>query len=414
MKKTSLKIIVTTLFLFLALILCVAVDETRAQTRAAYSYGFIDVDIDVLPDSDMEITETINLLYHSGTFYYADRWISMDKVESISNVVVREGDLYYDFNPKVRKWIDERKEKGSAPGGDSYAFVNWFEGNKLWIGWWHPATRGGSRTFTITYTVHGGIRIGDARDQLYWKAIFKDHAVPIGRSTITVHLPEGISNESLAIFSYGVPAERSIKEDNTVQFATDIIPPNEELEIQVLFPHGIVSGAIPAWQIEAERQEAYNADVKPVINLALVFLGVLFVPICGGIWIWRAFRNRGAVSKRGFSAQLVYSPPGDLPPALVGLITRASCGAGELVATIYDLARQGVIEVVEAERKVLFLNTRDVMLIKTKREAQYPFERLVINNLASETGTWLAKQKTRLQGLLREFKIEVEAEAVRR
>jgi uncharacterized membrane protein len=328
-------------------------------------------------------------------------------------VVVGEGDLQYEFNPQVRKWIAERKERGSAGGSDSYAFINWVEDEEMWVGWWYPATKGGSRTFTIKYVVHGGIRIGDKHDQLYWKAIFKDHDVSIGRSTVTVNLPEGISRESLAVFSYGVPAESSIEEDGTVQFVIGPIPSHEELEIQVIFPHGVVSGLVPAWQVKVEKQEVYNADVKPMINLALIFLGVVVIPICGGIWIWRAFRKRGAAAQRSFPSQMVYSPPGELPPALVGLITKTFCGAKELVATIFNLARKGVIEVVEAEKKVLFLSTRDVMLVRTKRDAQYPFERLIVDNLASEEGSWLSKKKTHLQGLLREFKTEVEEEAVR-
>jgi hypothetical protein len=101
----------------------------------AYFYGAIDVDITVLPNSDMDIAETIELVYTSGTFHYADRWIPMDRVESITGVGVWEGDRKYESNSKVRGWIAERKESGKALGGDSYAYSAWVDDGKFCIGW---------------------------------------------------------------------------------------------------------------------------------------------------------------------------------------------------------------------------------------------------------------------------------------
>lgn len=123
-----------------------------------YFYGSMDVDINVLPNSDMDITETIKIVYTSGTFNYADRWIPMDRVESITGAEVWEGERKYEFNPKVRSWIAERKESGKSVGGDSYAYTTWIDGGKFWIGWWYPATSGGSRTFKIKFFNETNIR----------------------------------------------------------------------------------------------------------------------------------------------------------------------------------------------------------------------------------------------------------------
>ncbi|MBM4451381.1 MAG: DUF2207 domain-containing protein [Chloroflexi bacterium] len=377
-----------------------------------YFYGAIDVDINILPNSDMDITETIKIVYTSGTFHYADRWIPMDRVESITGVEVWEGEREYGFNPKVRRWIAERKESGKALGGDSYAYATWVDGGKFWIGWWYPATSGGSRTFTIKYTVRGGLRIGEKDDQLYWKAVFKDHDVPIGRSRTTIHLPEGVYTEPLKAFSYGTAAERSMVDDRTIQFVTGVIPSHQELEVQVFFPHGIVSGTVPVWQADLERHEAYNAGVKPKVNLALVLLGVI-VLIAGGLWLWNVFRGRVRVPRSSFAPPMVYSPPDDLPPALVGLLTKNAVGANELVATIFDLAQKRVIAIAQAERKKFFFSSKDVMLSRSSGITKHSFERLVADALASGNGTWLSEQRGRLPELLRDFSSRVEQESVR-
>ncbi len=133
-----------------------------------YHYESIDVGINLQPNSDLDITETQKLVYESGTFYYAYRWIPLDRVVAIDKISVSEGDRSYAFNPAVRGWIEERQKKGTAPGGDTYAYASWVDNGKLWIGWWFPATSSMSRTWTIKYQVQGGLRIGQGTDELYW------------------------------------------------------------------------------------------------------------------------------------------------------------------------------------------------------------------------------------------------------
>ncbi len=149
----------------------------------------------------------------------------MDKVDSIFNVEVREGEPEYEENWRVKDWIEERKKKGGSPGGDTYAFTSWEEGNRFWIGWWHPKTISGSRTFKIKYTVSGGIGIYEQGDELYWKAIFKDRDVSVRTGKVTVHFPIRLSSENLEIETYGITAENSIVNDRTIEFVTGRIPP---------------------------------------------------------------------------------------------------------------------------------------------------------------------------------------------
>ncbi|MBM3149252.1 MAG: DUF2207 domain-containing protein, partial [Chloroflexi bacterium] len=148
------------------------------------------------------------------------------------------------------------------------------------------------------------------------------------------------------------------------------------------------------------------------VNLALVLLGVI-VLIAGGLWLWNVFRGRVRVPRSSFAPPMVYSPPDDLPPALVGLLTKNAVGANELVATIFDLAQKRVIAIAQAERKKFFFSSKDVMLSRSSGITKHSFERLVADALASENGTWLSEQRGRLPELLRDFSSRVEQESVR-
>jgi uncharacterized membrane protein len=388
---------------------------SRAVSAAnqAYNYDSINVDISVLKDSDMRISEVQTYNFTSGDFHYGFRWIPTDRVGSIDNVEVWEGDRQYTLDPSVKKWIDIRKETGGSPGGDNYAYSTWTEYDKFFIGWWFPGTSNARRTISLKYTVHGGLRINSPADQLYWKAIFGDRDTYVNSSRVVVHLPQSVPPQQLSIYSYGVPATNQIVDDKTVEFVTGYIPAADELEINIYFPHGMVSGVPAPWQIKLEKQEAYNNNVKPVINLSLTLFGLIAVPLLGALWIRRAFRKRGPLPKRRSIFQSQYSPPNDLPPALVALLTGSRAGSNALTATIFDLANRGILQIVETENQGWFVTRKDIMLMKVNDGERFSFEELLAQTMASSAGKLLSEQRGRHPLLIRDFNKMVERESVK-
>ncbi|MFC2050938.1 DUF2207 domain-containing protein [Chloroflexota bacterium] len=356
--------------------------QAHAASYRVYHYDFINVDIKILENSDLQISEAQAFVFTSGDFHYGFRWIPTDRLESIDNVEVWEGDRQYPLNPSVKEWIDVRKKTGGSPGGETYAYATWREGNKFWIGWWFPQTVNSSRTIELRYTVHGGLRINSPADQLYWEAIFGDRDSYVGSSKVVVHLPQPVPTQQLSFDSYGAPATGNIVDDQTVEFLTGRILAAEELEIRVYFPHGLVEGNPPAWQMKLEKQEAYNNEVKPVINLLLTLFSLVVVPLIGSLWIRRAFKRRGRLPEIEPVSQLQYSPPSDLPPALVGILTHAKVGPAELTATIFHLANKGILEIVQTEKQRWFGTQKDILLIKVKDGERFSFEKLVTRETA--------------------------------
>ena len=60
-----------------------------------YIWDRLDVDITVLVNSDIRIGETQQFTYTSGEFHYGYREIPTDRLESIADVEVWEGDRQY-------------------------------------------------------------------------------------------------------------------------------------------------------------------------------------------------------------------------------------------------------------------------------------------------------------------------------
>jgi hypothetical protein len=277
---------------------------TLAAAERVYHYESINVDIKILENSDIQVSEIQTFVFTSGDFHYAYRWIPTDRLESIDSVEVWEGDRQYPLNPAVKEWIDIRKETGRSPGGDTYAYATWTEKNKFWVGWWFPETSNSRRIIELRYTVHGGLRLNSPADQLYWKAIFGDRDAYVDSSQVFVHLPGPVPPEQLLMYSYGVPATKHVIDDTTIEFITGSIPAAEELEINIYFPHGMVSGVPPAWQKKLEQREAYNDSVKPI-------------SVTYPVWFNRCTDTRGSLDRSHLQEKR--SPAASQPGATVAV-----------------------------------------------------------------------------------------------
>ena len=61
------------LFLSLVLVVTLFGEPGHASPSFRYHYDFIKVEINILPNGDMEITETQKFAYTSGDFHYGYR-----------------------------------------------------------------------------------------------------------------------------------------------------------------------------------------------------------------------------------------------------------------------------------------------------------------------------------------------------
>ncbi|MBC7243515.1 MAG: DUF2207 domain-containing protein [Anaerolineae bacterium] len=314
------------------LLLGLAAGISQAQEKDLYWDRF-DVDITILPNGDFQVVEYQQIVFIGGTFSQGYRSIPLDRVERITNVEVWEGDIPY------------AQSRSNQPG--TYEVLE--ENGQLVVNWYFEPTANASRAWALRYTVQGGLRIYEGGDQLYWKAIYEDRSKPVRAATVTVHLPAALSEDQLVVASYGSDAVWELKDPQTVVFtATREIPAYSGLEVRVQFPHGIVSAQKPSWQAADDRRIEYEERWAPLFSLLVGAFSLLLL-VGGGVGLYLLWFTKGRDKPVELVAEYINEPPSDLPPGLAGTLLDERADMADIVATIVDLARRGIISIEEIE-----------------------------------------------------------------
>ena len=308
-----------------------------AQDKTLYWERF-DVDITVLDNGDFQVVEHQEIAFTSGSFTYGYRNIPLDRVEQITNLEVWEGDTRY---------VEQNSENPNT-------FQSWTESGELKVKFYFSETSNQRRTWTLRYTVKGGLRVYEGGDQLFWKAIYSDRAFPVRNARVVVHLPAAFSPDELMVETYESDASMEQVDPQTVIFkATREIGANQGLEIRVQFPHGIVSAQEASWQAAADRQTEYEENWKPLVDLGVAALSAL-VLVGGLIGVYVLWYTKGRDKPSGLVAEFITEPPSDLPPGAAGTLLDESADMEDIVATIVDLARRGILTMEELEEPGAF------------------------------------------------------------
>lgn len=338
-----------------------------AQEKTLYWERF-DVDITIRNNGDFQVAETQEIAFTSGTFTFGYRYIPLNRVEEIVDVEVWENGQRYTLAAT------------QAPN----TYETWTEDEKLVIKWYFPPTSNARRTWTLRYTVRGGLRIYEGGDQLYWQAIYADRQQPINAARVTVHLPAAFSAEQLKIASYGADATWELTDAQTVVFtATRQIGANRGLEVRVQFPHGVVQTTTPSWQAADDRAIEYKEKWQPVVSLGIGALSALILA-AGLIGVYLLWYTKGRDKPAGLVAEFISEPPAKVPPAIAGTLLDEKADMADIVATIVDLARRGVIVMEEIEEPGLLGigKRKDFRYRLEQPEAELlPFERTLVNRM---------------------------------
>ena len=137
-----------------------------------------DVDIHVKTDGTFDVAEHQRIRFTAGSFTFGFREIPINKFDRIDNWAMTDssGNRY------------ELTSGGSQP----YTFTVDDSGYSYTIRWYFPATADTSETYSLSYTVHGGLRLYEGGDQLWWKAIYSDRSFPVLNGRVNVSVPADI------------------------------------------------------------------------------------------------------------------------------------------------------------------------------------------------------------------------------
>ncbi|MEM8777649.1 MAG: DUF2207 domain-containing protein [Cyanobacteria bacterium P01_G01_bin.49] len=259
----SRKLIKRTAYFLITLFFAFSIPLTDTFAQNSILYGqqpfyweHINVNIDVQTNGDMLITEEQKYVFESDHTNQRYRYIPLDKVDEIKDVVVRE-------NGKIIP-----SQTGT-------------QNNQLWISWQHQLNPPEEHTFILKYRVVGGLQTKEENTQVYWKAIFADRKAPIQAAKVRVKLPQSLSDKVLSFKTFGTPASTRAVDSRTLEFvASSSIKPQQELEVQIIFPSEILNIPGPEWQRfdSKKTQDFFSRIVQQFgifIIIILLFLGIV-------------------------------------------------------------------------------------------------------------------------------------------
>ncbi len=295
-----------------------------------------DLDITIQTNGDVRVRENWQVQFSGGQFTFAFRGIALNRVVSIDEFLVSEAGSAY------------RQTNDSTTG----TFTTYTETGEQFVKWFFVAY-GESRNFDLQYTLHGALRLYSGGDQFWWKVIESDRGYTIQNTTVTVHLPQAIPPDQLRAAITTGRGATSVRDGQTIVFTSSDLKPGNELEVRVQFPHGIVNADPPAWQAGADYEVAALAErERASATQDLVFLFTGFVIILAGplalLLLWFVQGRDPSVAR----VAQTNKPPSDLAPAIVGTLVNERADLKDVIATIVDLARRGVLKMSESPGSV--------------------------------------------------------------
>lgn len=346
-----------------------------------------DVNIAVQANGDLLVEEIQEISFTSGSFSFGFAAIPLARVERITDV-------------RVSELIDGQERTYSANSSQQYGFTTTRIDNNLEITWYFPPTANAIHTYILRYRVIGGLRIYDEGDQVWWKAIPPDHNFAINSATVTVTPPAVFAKDQMVVEAYGagLTGNPSYTDRGQVVFRAQNIPPAQELEVRVQFPHSVVQANPPDWQTAADRVQRLG----PVVQLLTGALG-LFLLVGGPVGAYLLWYLRGRDAPSPLSVDYLSEPPSNLPAAIAGTLLDERVEIRDIVASLLDLAQRGAIRIEEETSSGilgLVTNREFVFHLENPDLATYPHEKHLLERLF---GKQYERKNRRLEDLRNNF-----------
>jgi Predicted membrane protein (DUF2207) len=316
----------------------------RAVAKSARYINF-DVTLTLRNDGSFHVVERQRVQFAGGTFMNGHRSIPTTRTTGIENIKVSEAGAgpYREVDmADLTSTID--------------AFSVFVTSTRASIYWTYDPIYDGEKTFVVEYDVRGALRVYQnatpPSEQIWWSAFGSDltNETPVESASLKVTLPKAVKLQAVKIGEDGKgdPTNYS-SAGKTFTWTDSDISAGDDFTARLEFPT-IVDSAPPSWQAADDERRANAAIAKQhdaEISLLLLAAG-LVLATGGGVGAYGVWYMRGRDPDTGLVADFLPSPTSDLPPGVAGTLLDECADERDVVATIFDLGRCGILKVTDA------------------------------------------------------------------
>lgn len=311
----------------------------------SYSIDQVKIHAELFADGRLKIEEARTYKFR-GRFSWADYRLPLDKVGTVEDFVLMEGERLFESA--------ESKEPGTYEIQASDA--------ELYVKWYYKA-RNETRTFTLSYTIRDVATVYDDIAEFYFKFIGEANRKQIRNVRITIMLPQPADTTRVKAWAHG-PLWGEIQfEAGDLKMFVSPLPPETFWEARVLLPRDWlpaarnrkpkqVRQAIVAEEEELARranEERERAAVrlrqkkeneKKAWPIAIALVGVAFLA-------WgRTYSKYGRGFDVPYRNKIDSAIPDDLSPTLASyLYYQKQVYGAALMTTLLNLARRGYLKI---------------------------------------------------------------------
>ncbi len=293
---------------------------TPAAARELHIRDF-HAEIDVLPDSSLDVTETIRAEF-IGSWQGLYRTIPVE--------YPGPGGFNYSL---MLDDIAGTENSGADPM--PLRIEKRRQGANLVLKIYVPGANTVTRTISLHYRVRNGLRYFEDHDELYWNITGTEWDVPLEAASAHVILPPGITGLRAADFT-GAFGSRA--QDAQVEILGSNIDVRAVRPLAFRQGLTLVAGWDKGFVHAPDRSEKLTQFVEsnwPLLAPVVAFL-VMF-------WLWY---TRGRDPQVG-SIAVQYEPPDGLTPGEVGTLVDTQASMRDITATLVDLAVHGYLTIEE-------------------------------------------------------------------
>lgn len=337
------------------LALMLALSVTHGAEAKSARYRQFNADLTLLADGRFHVRETQTVDFSGGPFVNGHRTLPTARTDGITNVTVA---MVEDGEPIS---FTESSLEELANGGKRYAVVQM--PGTVAIYWTFPAITNGSATFLLEYDMLAALRgypnQSPANQQVWWTAVGSELTgeTSVDSARVTVTLPRPVAaNTVVADPLQGIDASSLTSDGQTFTWTHGAFDSGDDFTVRLQFPVLLPAYAAPDWQAadDAQRErEAKRESRDAFVHLMMIAAGLLAIG-GGSSGLYGLWYLRGRDPHVGLVAEFLPQPPDDLSPGAAGALVDEVANESDVIATLLDLVRRGVVIMSETDRGYSF------------------------------------------------------------